>query len=360
LDGLGRYTLGLVRGLLGRSDVEIHLLVPGARASDHPLEELLRDLRPAATTCDAGLLSPWAYLRVPGAVRRISPDLYHFPHFNLPVGLSVPAVATIHDLTPLTDPAYFRTGRVFKRAYFKLATWWTARQAAAVITPSNATASELVRLLRPRSRIVAIEEGVDTTFTPEVTGAEKEDFRSRHGLTRPFLLYVGVDRPHKNLARVIAAYAKAAATTPHDFVLVGQTSSGRGTVEDAVARAGVRERVKQLGYLDDRDLRVAYAAADAFVLCSLVEGFGLPVVEAMRSGTPVVTSRNGSTGDIGRDAALLVDPHSVESITTALLSVCSDSALREDLRRRGLRRAEDFTWERAAARTAELYHTVLS
>lgn len=361
LDGLGRYAIGLAGALLKRdAEIELHLIVPDRRSADHPLEPLLAELKPPTVACGAGLFSLSSHVRVPAAVRRVAPDLYHYPHFNLPLWVNVRSVATIHDLTPLIRPDYFSSGALYKRAYFRIATAWTLRRASAVITPSYATAAAVQRIFRPRVPVVPVPEGADPAFDVVVGPSSVADLRERFGLPRPFLLYVGVDRPHKNLGRLISAFARVAERIPHDLVLVGGAMTGTSEVIDAIARHALAGRVRRLGHLSEPDLRVIYAAADAFVLCSLVEGFGLPVLEAMRAGTPVITSREGSTEEVAGDAALLVDPMSVSEIAAALLAVSTDEALRNSLRLRGLERSAQFTWERAADRTIAAYRTALA
>lgn len=359
LDGLGRYTRELVRAMLRRpAGIDLRVLVPAHLPADHPLRALLDELRPPVVISDAPLMSARSHVTAAAAVRRERPDLYHFPHFNLPLGTPGRVISTIHDLVPLTRSGYFTAGAAYKKILFRAATAWTIRRSVAVITPSDATGDDVRRLFRPRARVVTIAEGVDASFASRPAPQELDRFRAAAGLTGPYLLYVGVDRPHKNLRRVVTAYAQVARRVPHALVLAGQHG-----VDDEVATLvrehGLEARVRRTGYLGERDLRAAYAGADAFVYCSIGEGFGLPVLEAMRSGAPVVTSRLGATAEVAGDSALLVDPYSVDAIAAALERVCSREELRQELRAKGQRRAELYTWERAADRTLELYRSVL-
>jgi alpha-1,3-rhamnosyl/mannosyltransferase len=357
LDGLGRYTVGLTRALLREPDgIELWLLVPVEMAADHPLRTLLAETEAASIASGIGFMSPWSHALVPPVVHRARPDLYHYPHFNLPLGVRTPSVITIHDLTPITQPAYFRTGGPFKRWYFRTAARQSLAHSAAAIVPSHATADDVRRELRPRRAPVVIEEGVDDPLAlppePEAVAA----FRAGHHLERPYFLYVGVDRPHKNLDRVVDAFASIADETPHDLVVVGH---GHEALAARAAAADIAARVRRLGYLPDAEVRAAYAGCDAFVLCSLAEGFGLPVIEAMRSGAPVITSDSGAMAEVAGDAALLVDPRSVAAIAGALRTIGARPELRDDLRRRGRQRAAGFTWQEAARKTLALYRTVL-
>lgn len=360
LDGLGRYTRELVRAMLRRpAGLDLRLLVPAHLGPDHPLRALLDEFRPAVIRSDAPLMSVRSHATAAAVVRRVRPDLYHYPHFNLPLGTPGRVISTIHDLVPLTRAGYFSAGAIYKKALFRAATAWTIRRSVAVITPSDATGDDVRRLFRPRANVVTIPEGVDASFAYPPGSEDVDRFRTAFGLAGPYVLYVGVDRPHKNLRRVIGAFALVASRVPHALVLVGQ----HGQDDELVAlirQEGLQHRVRQTGYLDDGRLRSAYAGADAFVYCSIGEGFGLPVLEAMSSGAPVVTSRVGATAEVAGDAALLVDAYSVAGIAAGLETVCTRPDVRDDLRAKGTRRASLYTWDRAADRTLELYHSVLA
>lgn len=339
-------------------DLDLALMAPSQREADHPLSGVLRDFAPDIVHCDAALFSAAAQVTVPRSVARSGAALFHYPHFNLPLGTPGRVVATIHDLTPLADPRYFRRGGPLKRAYFRLSAAYTVRRAAAVITPTIGVARDVERAFGHGSRILPVWEGVSDQFARPSDDAIT-DFRGEYALHRPYLLYVGVRRPHKNLDRVVRAFAQVASEVPHEFILVGQESADDPVLLALAERHGAGGRVRFLGYLGDADVALAYAAADAFVLCSLTEGFGLGVLEAMRSGTPVITTASGATGEVAGDAALLIDPLSVEDIARAMRMVCESAALRDDLRKRGNARAARFTWREAARRTLEIYRQAL-
>lgn len=358
LDGLGRYTVGLVRAMLADTEgVDLALLAPGRRSSDHPLTTLIRDLDPHVIRCDVGLFSTEAQVAVPLAVRRSGAGVFHYPHFNLPFATPGRVVATIHDLTPLRDRRYFARGGPLKRAYFRLSAAYTLRRATAVITPTTGVARDVERAFGGATRIVAVPEGVSEAFARPAESSI-DAFRARYALQRPYLLYVGVRRPHKNLERVVRAYAQVAREVPHDLILVGQGPADEPLLTLA-ERNGAGGRVRSLGYLDDADVALAYAGADAFLLCSLTEGFGLGVLEAMKSGTPVIATASGATGEVAGDAALLIDPLSVDDIARAMRMLCGSAAMRAALRERGYARAARFTWREAARRTLEIYRQAL-
>lgn len=361
LDGLSRYTLGLAQAFLrGIGEIDLQLVVPRDLPFDHPLRLLIRDTDAPVIPTAARLFSMSAHVAVPMAIRRARVDVYHYPHFNMPLAAMGPTVATIHDLTPLTEKSYFGVGAAAaaKRAYFHLATSHTIRRARVVIAPSEATAREIRARFGAPVSIVAVAEGVDSSFQIP-TESDIAAFRKRHALGRPYLLYVGVRRPHKNLPRLVRAFARVAADVPHDLVLVGSRPAGGDEIGELASDLSVSERVRSLGYLPDPELPLAYAGSDAFVLCSTAEGFGLGILESFRSGTAVVTSSTGATAEVAGDATVLVDPLSVESIASGLRAICLEPELRRGLRARGLQRAAHFTWERAARSTADAYRSAL-
>lgn len=301
-----------------------------------------------------------AHVRVAAAARRVSPDLFHYPHFNLPVVTPARSVVTIHDVFPLVDRRYFGRGPRLKSLLFRAATAHAAARATAVIVPSGTSRDALAREFAwAAGKVRVVPEGVDEALAVRPDDAAIEAFRSRHGLDRPYACYVGVSRPRKNLPRLLDAFARIAADLPHLLVLAGQPI---GDVTDLRAHAdalGLGGRVRWLGYLTEADLACLYAGADAFALCSLWEGFGLGVIEAMALGTPVVCSDVGAPAEVAGDAALRVDPTSADAIAAGLFRMCTEPGTRARFREAGLARSRTFTWERAASLTAQVYREAL-
>jgi glycosyltransferase involved in cell wall biosynthesis len=202
--------------------------------------------------------------------------------------------------------------------------------------------------------------GIDPQFKPVADEDVRQGVLARYGIDRPYLLYVGGINARKNIARLFEAYAQVRATHP-DVILVvaGKRQWQTGEIDAAFRRFNLEDQVHFTGYVDDRDLPALYSAAELFVFPSLYEGFGLPPLEAMACGTPVVTSNASSLPEVVGDAALTVDPYDVDGLAAAIKHALTDEDLRVELRRRGVARAAQFTWQRAARETLAVYAQVL-
>lgn len=304
----------------------------------------------------------WHQVGVTFAARHRRCTLLHLPAGLGPVRGSFPKVVTIHDAMPVRFPAMFRP---WYRKYAAVVMPRVAQAARAVITGSQSAKQEIVEWLRiPAERVTVVPYGVDPAFVP----LDPEDdqiavVRARYELPRLFVLTVGSVEPRKNLARLLEAVSilRARAGTL-DLTLVHAGAEGWRPQE---ARAAVKTHrldgaVRFLGYVPVDDLRVLYAMARAFVYPSLWEGFGLPPLEAMACGCPVLTSRVSALPEVAGGAAVLVDPISVEEIAAGIASLWCDETLRGRNIERGLERAREFTWKRAAQETAIVYENALS
>jgi glycosyltransferase involved in cell wall biosynthesis len=255
-----------------------------------------------------------------------------------------PMAVTVHDVAFLHDPAHF-TGR--GNTFFRRALERVRGNDAAIIVPSQATADDCLQVGLPSTRITVVPHGVRVGRPDPQTVLE---FRSRSGLNREYVLWCGTIEPRKNLSTLLTAFADAAVDLPDvDLVLVGP--AGWGALPPVPSSLSP-DRVHVLGHLSRADLDAAYAGAAAFCFPSLREGFGLPVLEAMQHGLPVVTSRGTACAEVGGDAALLVDPLDATEVARALVTAVRERA---DLSARSRSRAAGFTWREAAARTAEVY-----
>jgi glycosyltransferase involved in cell wall biosynthesis len=229
----------------------------------------------------------------------------------------------------------------------------------AVITVSRQSCQDLIKYLpvNPK-KINVIPEAASLHFHP-LNEAEYLPALERHGIRRPYILSVGSLEPRKNLLRLLEAYARLEGSRP-SLVIAGARNYWKSSpVVETVSRLGLEQHVRFTGYVEDADLPALYSAASLFVFPSLYEGFGLPVLEAMACGTPVVTSSVSSLPEVAGDAALLVDPRDVDAIASAMRRILDDSDLAADLRARGLARAAQFSWERTARETLAVYEKVL-
>ena len=282
-------------------------------------------------------------------------DLFHAPHYTLPVGLIMRSVVTIHDVIHLRFPEYFSP---LQRTYARAVIGHAARASDALIVDSRFAATELQRYVRvPEDKIHVIPLGVSGSYAPEPAGESAGRFREAHGIDGPFLLYVGSLKPHKNVGLLIRALARPG-TGDLQLVCVGERIEGDRRLAAEVARAGVGHRVRSLGWLAEEFLPGAYRAAVALVVPSLYEGFGLPALEAMACGTPVISANTASLPEVTGEAALAFSPTSDGELAEAIRTVSSDASIRATLRERGLLRAAQFTWERCAESTLHVYGTL--
>jgi glycosyltransferase involved in cell wall biosynthesis len=261
-------------------------------------------------------------------------------------------VITIHDLAFLSFPQTFR--RV-NRTYLTWATRVSAKRAARILAVSEATKREIVRLLcLPPEKIVVTYDACDPRFAPPEPAA-LEAFRRRKGLPERFILFLGTLEPRKNLPALIDAYAKIASSTDAPLIIGG----GKGWLYDEIfARAealSLGDKIRFVGYVDGAEQPLWYAAATVFAFPSLYEGFGMPPLEAMACGTPVVTSTSSSLPEVVGEAGLTVDPTDVDALAEALLRLLGDAELRAELQTRGLRQARRFSWRETAERTLAAY-----
>jgi glycosyltransferase involved in cell wall biosynthesis len=248
--------------------------------------------------------------------------------------------------------------------YRKASLWIGARRADRVVTVSDSSKSDIVQFLKMAPEQVAVvHNGVGREFFVHVECEQAQaELAGRYPVDEPYLLYVGaLELPNKNLLRMLQAYHHALATfeQPHRLLLAGPKRRAAELVFAEIERLGLSGRVQWLGYVPRVDLPLLYAGAACFVYVSLWEGFGLPVLEAMASGAPVIASNVSSLPEVLGEAGVLVDPANVEAIATAMVQVCNDESLRQRMRRAGRERAGQFSWPRAAAQLLAVFHSVL-
>lgn len=283
-------------------------------------------------------------------------DLFHGPDVRLPRSRATKAVATVHDLFSLISDEYAdREFRQMKsRRYQEV-----VDRAARIIADSESTRRDLCQLLRvDAGRITVVPLGVSDQFCPRSPDATGPVLR-KLGVDKPYLLSVGILGTRKNTRRVIEAF-HAVSARDRDLLLVLAGRPGHGWEDSlrAIEELGLRDSVRSVGYVSDDDLPALYSAAGAFILPSLHEGFGIPVLEAMACGAPVVTSNSSSLPEVAGDAALLVDPLDTEAIAEAVRRLLDDEGLRASLRAKGLERAKLFPWSRTARETLQVYRDV--
>jgi glycosyltransferase involved in cell wall biosynthesis len=298
----------------------------------------------------------WEQAIQPWVLRREAIDLLHSPALVGPILGGRPFVVTVHDLSYHRYPEAFRTAN---RGYLTLFGQQSVRRARRVIAVSQSTKDDLVKHygLSP-ARVDVVYHGVDKAFRP-LPPAEVAAFGTRQGLPERFLLFVGTLEPRKNVARLVEAYARLPQTCP-PLVLVGGKGWFYEEILSRVEELGLASRVRLAGYVPAEDLPYWYNAAEVLVYPSLYEGFGLPPLEAMACGTPVISSTASSLPEVVGDAGLLVDPADVDGLTSAMERVLRDAGLREQMRTAGLHRAQRFNWQAAARQTVDSYRRALA
>ncbi len=284
-------------------------------------------------------------------------DVYHYPHFDMPLGQRYPSVVTVHDLHPISIAGYCSRE---KQYYFRLIVKLNLLRARKVIAVSEHTKREILENFPvDEGKIEVIHEGVDESFK-NTAGISSELAKRGFGLENDFILYVGNHKPHKNLVALLDAYARLDQNIQrtYDLIITGRMEESDMYLFQAVERLGLKNRVKFIGFVDQKSLPGLYKSATALVMPSLKEGFGLPVLEAMTCGTPVVAANTSALPEVAGDACVFFDPYEIDEMVAAISKVLQDEELRSRLSRLGKERAESFSWRESARRTLQVYEEV--
>lgn len=363
--GIGRYTRGLVQALTHLDPETQYTLLVLGRAGSHftpttlPANFRLRYI----PLSDRWATVLWYRLNLPLPVDLFTgrADLFHGPSFTLPPSF-IPSLLTVHDLSFLRYP---------KGAHPALLAWLTKavprslRRARHILADSESTRADLIELMdMPADQITVVGAGVEERFRPVTDPTTLDRVRMRYQLPDRFILSVSTLEPRKNFTGLIAAFNQLAVIASQslmtDLHLV--IAGGKGWLYDDVFAAAeaspVRERIHFTGFAADEDLPALYSLASLFAFPSHYEGFGIPVLEAMACGVPVVCADNSSLPEVAGDAALLVEATDIEALAEAIHRLLVDISLREKLIERGLAQARKFTWEKAARRLLRVYQNV--
>ena len=362
--GIGRFVRSLVDALVAVDPTNEYLLL---HASPNPGREPRfptgpRVGRRSLPISERWLNVLWHRARAPLAVDWLTGpvDVFHSPDFVLPPVHRARTILTVHDLAFLLYP---ECADAALRAYLEKTVPSSARRADFIVADSENTRRDVISLLGiDPARVSVVPGGVDPSFHPVDDPARQRALRERLGLgpDAPYILFVGVIEPRKNLVGLLEAFAilKARRSLPHKLVVVGRKGwLWEETLERAEA-SPFKDDVIFPGFIPDGELATLYSAAETFAFPSHYEGFGLPVLEAMACGTPVVSSRASSLPEVVGDAGMQVDPEDTEGLAAALELLALNAELRADLRRRGLERAAQFTWAAAARAQMDVYERV--
>jgi glycosyltransferase involved in cell wall biosynthesis len=358
--GVGTYIRNVVRSL-GRLDHANHYFLIGAPAKVQEIGPLPPNFETVP------LLTPERSLRgfreFRGALKGLKCDLVHIPNlFSVPRALPCPYVMTVHDLLDHMSRARQQTG--FWGTWHLQMTKRVLRGAERIFAVSNFTKAEIERIfdISP-DRIEVVYNAIDERFLHgHASPSDRDQIAQRYQVTYPFLLYAGRISPHKNVVRMIEAFSalkaeleKEGAYPDLKLIIIGDDLSGNPDLRRTVVRGGVQNDVRFLGFIPIEVLRIFYDEAKIFVFPSLYEGFGLPPLEAMAHGTPVVTSNVSSLPEVVGNAAVLVNPENVFEIMRALHRVLTDRALRDRMKERGYKQAARFSWEISVRRVLDVY-----
>lgn len=361
--GVGTYIRNVVR-TLGRLDRDNQYLLIGPAAKVEEMGGLPANFRTVPVAAPERSIQGYREFRA--TLQRLECDLVHIPNlFSVPRALPCPYVMTVHDMLEHMSRAREQSG-FWRSMHFQL-TARVLRKAARIFAVSNFTKSEIEKLFGiPSRRIEVVYNAIDERFLRgHASAADRELIANRYQVTYPFLLYAGRVSPHKNVVRMIEAFSalkteleKEDAFPNLKLIIIGDDLSGNPDLRRTVVRSGVKNDVRFLGFVPIEVLRIFYDEAKIFVFPSLYEGFGLPPLEAMAHGTPVVTSNVSSLPEVVGNAAVLVNPENVFEIMRALHRVLLDQTLRDRLKERSYLQAAKFSWEESVRRILEVYRQV--
>jgi glycosyltransferase involved in cell wall biosynthesis len=338
--GTENYSLHVLRELLAQDAENAYRLYLSTNLPDGLLT-------PSGKTTTKVIRLPrlWTQVGLSREMLERPPDVLFVPSHVLPLVSPSKSVVVVYDVGHRFFP---RAHTLTEWLYVEWAIRRHVRRATRLLTISEASKRDLVRLYRADpARIDVAYPAVDARFQP-ASSDQIDHVKRKYGLNDQYVLHLGTIKPRKNLPRLIGAFATANLPTGTQLALGGMTTFGERAVEHALAASGVGERLLRLGYVDDEDLPALYSGAACVAIVSLYEGFGMPALEALACGAPLVIGNRGSLPEIGADAAVVVDPLEIRSIADGLERVVNDPGLSAELRQRGPRRAAQFDWPSAA------------
>jgi glycosyltransferase involved in cell wall biosynthesis len=362
LTGVGHYTLELARSLARNFPGDEFELVSPKPFNPATIGEIQRESIPNLRLTEAkssSLRGHWWSVGLPLYARRARFDLFHGTNFEVPLWKRSRTALTIHDLSTLLYPETHHA-RAVRRARLRLPV--VAKLAGAIITPTKAVKQEVCERLKVNpEKVTAIHEAPRRSFIP-MTAEGTVAIRKRLRVDDEFLLVVGTLEPRKNLWTMLRAFEEVLTRTSARPQLV--IAGGKGWLIDEtlslINSAPLRDRILLTGYLNDEDLRALYSSCRAFVYSSLYEGFGLPPLEAMACGAPVIASRIAALQETLGEAAILVEPLDVQTLSRTIIEVLKDEKRRSAMGAAGLKHAAQFSWDEAANLTHEVYERVLA
>lgn len=363
LDGTGRVAINVIRALC---ETDRDLSITALIRSD--LATTIRNRLPATVPLldiPYRHVHPFTVLKLGKVVDRLGADLFFSPHMLQPLFMKTPSVITLNDTMWFGDTSTQAKGKPLRmfagKIYFRSLVELSVRKASMIIVPSQSTYNDISRFWPGRVRDCSIVlYGTDPMFAPTVQDCKKNNSLNKFGLRdNSFFLHVSNGKPYKNTPRVIEAFVEVSRNSDLSLAIVGRRSVFTSEIESIIAKSHARERITFLGSVDDEDVVSLFQSARALIFPSLFEGFGLPVIEAMACGCPVITSTRGSLGQVAGKAALIVDPENVAEITEAMRRIENDDLLRQSLIHKGLKRAQQFSWKKTASEMLNVFKRIV-
>ncbi len=361
--GVGTYIRNVVR-ILGRIDQESEYLLLGTRDRVREVGHLPDNFRVVPFSADESTAR--GYFGFRQVLRHYRCDLVHIPHLLwTPLQLPCPYVVTVHDVLDFMYRA--QNGGGMRRALHRYCTQLVLNGAARILAVSQFTKKDIQRLFGiPDSKVEVVYNAIDERFREgHASQADREFIAERYQTNYPFILYAGRISPHKNVIRIIEAFSalkteldKEGKLPDLKLIIIGDEVSRHPDLRRAVIKSGVQNDVRFLGFVPIEVLRTFYDVAKVFVFPSLYEGFGLPPLEAMAHGTPVVTSNTSSLPEVVGNGAVLVNPENVFEIMRAIHHVLVDQPMRDKLKERGYEQVQRFSWEDSVQRILRVYREV--
>lgn len=344
--GAGVYTLEIARELSRRATVELHLVTRRSDTARWCKLAPSATLHPEVPESRPARLA-WEQTGAAKLATHVKADLWHGPHYTLPIRLRIPSVVTIHDLTFFEHPEWHERSKVM---FFRRMIRASTRRCASIIAVSEHTGRRLQAVLSPAAPMYVAPHGVDhQRFVPtgtDTTGADDLSRLAATGIHPPYLAFAATIEPRKDVPNLIRAFSLIAPDRPAlRLVIAGRDGWGTEQVRDAAAQSGCTTRILRVGWMADDVLPAFFRRAEAVAYPSLEEGFGLPALEALACGAALVTTTGSAMEDVVGDAALLVPPRDTPALAAALTRVCDDPAVQQRLRAAGPERARPFTWE---------------
>jgi glycosyltransferase involved in cell wall biosynthesis len=346
--GIGTYVRNVVRRL-ARLDRETTYFLFCKPSDEATMRDLAENFVPVVDHADG--YGVREHVSIPRKLRRLKADLLHTPHYVLPLLCTTPAVVTVHDCIHLLFPQYLPNRYAWRYAHYMMGS--AIKRSALVFTVSEASRRDILHFFpwADPEKVQVVPNALDASMLEDPGEEEMERVRERYQIRGRFVLYAGNIKPHKNLERLITAFSLLKRRSGFEDVRLVIVGSGEENKYAGLRRTaeitGLRNDVRFFGFVPDRTLAALYRLASVFAFPSLYEGFGLPPLEALACGTPVVTSKLSSLPEVVGDAAVFVDPWSIEDIADGLVRALDDESLRASLRAKGFERVKTFSWERS-------------